>query len=284
MKHTDQAPTGGVFGARRQRGVVSGAALTQDTDLGNRRLIGLIAISVLAVLALLTGALPRLAEQARPGSPLLQGAAILGSGLLLMSMAAALAKRFGRPGRRGFRAHVLMACAGLVLVSAHTTGNLDGPPALLLLTLLALVVLGVWARVPGARHMAATFGTKTAALSPVSAATRARLQTLIARKRALLDRLQPGADEGLFSLTPSHWLRRPGLALAYQRLVTEERRLLGARASVRGAQGWWRLVHQLLAAGFVAGLVVHVIVVTFFAAYVAEGRDIYWWHLAKWSF
>ena len=29
MKHTDQAPTGGVFGARRQRGVVSGAALTQ---------------------------------------------------------------------------------------------------------------------------------------------------------------------------------------------------------------------------------------------------------------
>jgi len=33
---------------------------------------------------------------------------------------------------------------------------------------------------------------------------------------------------------------------------------------------------------FLAGLILHVIVVTFFAGYVAEGRDIYWWHLAAW--
>jgi hypothetical protein len=30
------------------------------------------------------------------------------------------------------------------------------------------------------------------------------------------------------------------------------------------------------------GLITHVIVVLFFAGYVADGRDIYWWHFTAW--
>ena len=57
---------------------------------------------------------------------------------------------------------------------------------------------------------------------------------------------------------------------------------MGTRASVGFAQAWWRPLHLAIAALFVAGLLVHVVTVTFFAGYVADGGRITWWHLMDW--
>ena len=57
-----------------------------------------------------------------------------------------------------------------------------------------------------------------------------------------------------------------------------------ARASVGAAQAWWRPLHLALAATFIVGLLIHVVMVTFFAGYVAEGRPVTWWHLTAWDF
>jgi hypothetical protein len=169
-------------------------------------------------------------------------------------------------------------------VLAHWSFHLLHFPTLLLVLLAGLVALGVWSRGPGAVAMANTFGRKHAAFAAPSPETRARLVALIAEKQALLARLDPQANEATFSLQPRHVLSRPGQALAYQRLCAEELRLTGAVASLSPAQRHWRLVHRLLAWTFVAGLALHVVLVLFFAGYVAEGREITWWRFADWDF
>ena len=109
-----------------------------------------------------------------------------------------------------------------------------------------------------------------------------RLLALIAEKTALLARLDPEASEALFSVTLRHLLRKPVKSLAYMRLVRREAELMGTRRSVPFAQAWWRPLHMALAWMFLAGLILHIVLVTFFAGYVADGREIYWWHLAAW--
>ena len=121
-----------------------------------------------------------------------------------------------------------------------------------------------------------TFGTKHAGRPAPTLAERERLKAIIAEKQALLAKLEPSAGEGTFSPLARHWLRAPTLALAYQRLANEELRLTGAVAMLSRAQRHWRLLHRLLAWGVVGGLVAHVLVVTFFADYVADGADVYW--------
>lgn len=254
-----------------------------NTDLPDSRLAAIVIAALGAALVGLVIA-PALPDGlARPGGPLLQGAAILGSILLLASLWAVLAKKRGRPGKAGFRSHVWLASAGTVLVAVHSTGTLFKIPSLLLVSLAALIALGVWSRVIASKRMARTFGTKLAGFSKPNETTRARLGGLIEEKRALLREIDAGADESTFSLQARHWLASPGRALAYHRAVLEEHRLIGTRASVSPAQAYWRIVHRLLAWGFVAGLAIHILTVTFFAGYVAEGREIYWWHLTRWG-
>jgi cytochrome b561 len=182
-----------------------------------------------------------------------------------------------------FNAHVLCSLAGVVLIAVHSGGFLRRPPALILLALLGLVALGVIARVRVSREMARTFGSKTPHFPAPDAAALARLRELIAEKRKLLAQLDPQADEGTFSVNLPHFLRAPRLALAYRRLATEEARLLGTRAAVSRAQGAWRPLHLLLAWLFVVGIVIHVVTVTFFAGYVADGGPVTWWHVTAWG-
>jgi hypothetical protein len=59
-----------------------------------------------------------------------------------------------------------------VLVVIHSAGFLRRPPALLFLALLALIVLGVWARVRLSARMAATFATKQRGFVPAGGASR----------------------------------------------------------------------------------------------------------------
>jgi uncharacterized protein YhhL (DUF1145 family) len=67
------------------------------------------------------------------------------------------------------------------------------------------------------------------------------------------------------------------------RLAREESRLLGVRRAVGPAQAWWRPLHMLIAWVFILGVLVHVVTVTFFAGYVADGGPVTWWHLTAWG-
>lgn len=259
-------------------------ALRAGGDLPNARLAAIVALALLAgvFLAALAPSLP--APWGRPGGPLLQAAAALGSLLLLASFAAVLAKRFGRSGKTGFRRHVWLASVGAAMVFAHAASNVTRPAGFLLALLFALILLGVWSRTAGARRMAATFGEKRRAFAGPDAANRARLAEIVQAKRALLARLDAAADEGVFSPGPRHWLRAPLATFAYARLAGTEARLMAARAEISPAQAWWRLGHRLLAWAFVAGLVLHIVIVMWFAGYVADGGEVYWLHFAAWDF
>lgn len=253
-------------------------------DLTDARLLQLIAGTLLAIAGWFA-VRPWLPQAWRvPGSPALYLCGAAGASLLLVPAVFALVKRAGRSRNPvgWFNAHVTCACGGSVLIAIHSAGYLRRPPALLIAAIAGLAALGVWARVRGARRMAATFASKAPRFGIPDAPTRERLRTVLADKRALLGRLDPRAQEGTFSVTLAHLLRRPRLALAYQRLAREETRLLGTRRAVGPAQGWWRPLHILLAWTFVLGVLIHVTTVTFFAGYVAGGGPITWWHLAKW--
>ncbi len=219
-----------------------------------------------------------------PGSPTLYVLGVAGTVLLCVSLVFVVTKRTGVGGSPlgWFSAHVVTATLGGVLVTVHSGGFLRHAPALLLVALFFLVVLGVWARVRVSRRMSATFASREASFAPLGADDRERLARLIREKEALLSRLDPGASEGTFSPRLKHWLSKPGLTFAYARLVGRENRLLGMRAGVSGVQAYWRVVHVALAFVFLLGILGHVVTVTFFAGYVAGGGEIYWWHLTKW--
>ncbi len=231
---------------------------------------------------IIRGALPE--AWRAPGGPALYLTGVAGVLLLLVPVAFVVAKRGGRSANPvgWFNAHIVCSLAGMVLIAIHSGGFLRRPPALLLLALAALAVLGVWARARGSRHMAATFASKAPAFQVPDAATRERLRALIAEKRRLLAGLDPQAAEGTFSVNLPHFIRSPRLALAYRSLAREESLLLGTRRAVPLEQAWWRPLHMALAWLFVLGVAVHVVTVTFFAGYVADGGPITWWHLAAW--
>lgn len=254
-------------------------------DVSNRTLIALTA-AMAALLAAYFLALPLLPAALRtPGSPVVYLIGVVGTVLLLVAAAFVLAKRLGRGGSPvvWFAAHVGCGTVGFALVAVHSTGRFDQAPALLLANLLALLVLGIWARLWASRRMADTFGTKLRGFAVPDSATRTELARLIEQKTALLAKLDPAANEATFSVTLAHILRRPRTALAYLRLVRAEATLMGTRRSVGTAQAWWRPLHLLLAATFLIGLVVHIVMVTFFAGYVADGGPVTWWHITAWE-
>ena len=253
-------------------------------DLADRTL-GVLLLATGLVVALYFVLKPLLPEMFQvPGSPLLQSAAIAGAILLLAPLGFSLAKRSGQSAmpNRWFIAHVVASLAGFALIAAHTAAKLDRPPALLLVVFLALAVSGAVARLRLSRAMASTLGRKTRGFATPDPALRAELQSLIARKKALLLRLEPEAAEGTFSVTLSHWLQSPGLAFAYSRLAAREASLMGTRRSVSFAQGFWRPLHMAMGWIFLAGMAVHIVVVLFFAGWAAGDREITWWHLTAW--
>jgi hypothetical protein len=259
--------------------------LSRRGDIPDPALLALCAATLGAALGWLA-LLPDLPEALHsPGSPALQSLAILGAALLMVPLAYALAKRSRRTRTPAawLSAHTLAALAGTLLVSVHAAGRLLEAPALLLLNLIALMGLGLWARVGGARRMADTFASKQHAFAPGDPALRARLAGVLGEKRRLLPVLDADAAEGTFSVTLRHWLEHPGAARRYDALAREEARLMGQRASVSRAQAWWRTLHVLLALTFILGLAVHVALVTFFAGWVADGGDAYWWHVSAWG-
>ena len=253
-------------------------------DLDNRRLTWLVCGTILAI-ALYFLLLPGMPEAWRtPGSPELYLMGVSGAVLLLTAASFSIAKRGKSTSSpvAWFAAHVNLACLGSLCIAIHSVGYMRRPPALLILALIGLAALGVWARIYGAKRMAATMGTKRPAFAAPDPTLQSKIRDVIEKKTALLRKLDSAATEATFSPNLSHWLAKPFKTMAYIRLVRAEETLIGTRQSVGGAQAYWRALHLALAGLFVIGLFIHVITVTFFAGYVADGGEIYWWHLTKW--
>ncbi len=253
-------------------------------DIGDRLLAYLVFAAAVVLVTFFAFQHELSGEWHLPGSPTLYLFGVAGTLFLCVSLVFVITKRTGLGGSppSWFSAHVVTSTLGGVLVTIHSAGFLRYAPALLLVALLLLVILGVWARVRLSRSMAATFASREQSFSPLSSGNRERLARIIKEKESILSRLEPGAEEGVFSLGLRHWFTRPGLAFAYARLVGREHNILMARSGVSYAQAYWRMIHIVLAFVFLLGILGHVITVTFFAGYVSGGGEIYWWHLTKW--
>lgn len=234
------------------------------------------------LLALLSGiALP----DAAPGSPVHQAMAALGTLLLLVPVAFSLVKRSGHAWRTPawFSAHVLASVAGAILVTAHAgAGNLLSPPGLVWIVLIALVAQGLAARSLLPRRTSALFASRVDSFDEPDPELRERLRTVIEAKRGLLAVLDPAADEALFSPDLRHALRHPWMTLRYARLAAREARLVGRRRAGL-VLAFWRRTHIALAALLVLGVCIHVVLVLFFAGYVARGGPVDWWHITAWG-
>ncbi|WP_440997869.1 hypothetical protein [Arhodomonas sp. SL1] len=266
-----------------QGGRAVNAAAAPRRDLPPRALRAVTLLLVVGLAAAVLSGL--LLPGATPGTPLRQSLAALGTVLLFVPVAFSLVKRSGRAWRAPawFSAHVLASAGGAVLVTAHATaGNLLSPPGLVWLALLALLAQGLAARILLSRRIAALFASRITSFGEVDGDLRERLRTVIEAKRALLTALDPDADEALFSPNLTHLLRHPWLTWRYARLAAREARLVGRREAGL-VLAFWRRAHIALAVLFVLGVLGHVVLVLFFAGYVAGGEPVGWWHVTAWG-
>ena len=207
--------------------------------------------------------------------------------LCLTPFAFSIAKRAGRADSppAWFIAHVVAATVGVALLVVHFRPSMSvGPPALLLAGGLFLVVQGVWARVWLAHRVAGVFGGRYAAIIGPGDVDKERLRTLIDAKTALLTRLDRKARRsavlaGAVPLVPPS-AAEPSIRAAGEGGVGPSSDGTGPsrRSSHIGVRCILRSRFM-----FLAGLLVHVVTVTFFAGYVADGGPIDWWHLTAWG-
>ena len=239
-------------------------------------------VAILVALILAWPALPA------PGSTLGQSSAALGALLLFTPFLFLLMKRSGgsESPPAWFIAHVLATSLGSCLIFVHVAnGDWLSPPGVVLVLMVFLVLQGSLLRVILSRGFSLLFARSSAPLGFTAPAglDKAALQSVIDAKVELLARLDPSADEALFSPALKHWLGRPLDSYRYQRLAQREARMVGARAGVAAGLRWSRRLHMLAALGFYLGLLAHVIVVLFFAGYVAGDGEIDWWHVTAWG-
>ncbi len=256
---------------------------SQRPDLSARQIMSLLALVAAAAFILLPWP-----GMPTPGSAIGQGAAAFGALLLLTPLVFTLMKRSGLAASppAWFVAHVVATSLGICLVFLHVAaGNWLTPAGLVLLCLVFLVFQGGIMRAFVADEFALLFARTSAAQGFTAPAglDKTALQAVIDAKTGLLRRLDPAADESLFSPALKHWMRSPWLSLRYQLLAEREAGLVGARASAGGGLRWWRRLHMLIALAFYAGLVAHVVVMLFFAGYAAGEGPIDWWHITAWG-
>lgn len=253
-------------------------------DLSNRVLVFLVgatAAIIVAYFAVVQSLLP--IAWRTPGSTPLYVTGVAGASFLLVAAVFSWVKRTGSSSPPAwFCAHVVATLIGAILICIHSAGYLRRPPAALLAVLALAILVGLWGRVLVAQMMARTFSSKRAGFAKPDADLRRVLHEIIVRKHETLLRLDPGASEATFSVTLSHWVRRPWQSLRYARLARAEAQIIGTQRSVPVVQASWRFVHLVLAILFIGGLIIHVITVTFFAGYVSGYKPVHWWHLRAW--
>ncbi|MEX0343912.1 MAG: hypothetical protein AB3N20_03250 [Rhizobiaceae bacterium] len=160
--------------------------------------------------------------------------------------------------RLWFSVHVIGSLAGVCLAIIHSGGQLLSPPGALLVLLGATVILGGWIRLNGSTRFAHRMGARPNAFLGGGLQNRQTLRKLIDDKIELLGRLEPAANEALFSPQLKHWLDKPVLSARYLRLMEKERHVSGARSDAGAVTAWSRRIHMVLGALFVAGLAIHI--------------------------
>jgi hypothetical protein len=223
-----------------------------------------------------------------PGSTPGQLCAALGALLLLAPFLFVLMKRSGMAESppAWFIAHVVATALGSGLIFIHVkSGDWLTPPGLVLALLLFLLLQGSLIRVTLARGFSLLFARSSASqgFSAPPTLDRQALQQIIDDKVSLLAKIDPGADEALFSPALKHWLGHPVRSFRYQVLAEREAAQVGARAGAGVLLAWSRRIHMLAALLFYLGLVAHIIIVLFFAGYAAGGGEIGWWHITAWG-
>ena len=257
------------------------------------RSLALVALGLLGFAAVyLLGGLNWVPWDLRPGSPVGQSfgiaaALILLSTLYYLPLRRSDGGRWGKPAAQAL--HGLVGSAGTALAIMHSQAALREWSTLVLLAVVGLLATGIYGRVVAPIRVGTTFGRSAVPYAP--AARRHAVPTpsdrLVAEKRRLLGTIAAEAREGEFVLRWHHWTRSPSKAWRYHRLAISERRALArnplsASSEVSALERRWRRVHLGLAGLFIIGLLAHVVTTVFFAGYVADGREIYWWHLTRW--
>ena len=252
-------------------------------DLPNHAIFVFVVIAIIGAIIALSP-LP----QHRPGSPNGQWAAFLGLIALLAPMLFSLMKRSGASENPPFWfiTHVVCACIGVYFILFHAAaGNWFSPPGVALFLMLFLVIQGAYLRISISSRFSHLFA-RSAVSGGFGAAAKfdkPQLQALIEHKQRLLQTLDSSAREALFSPGLGHWLKHPWLTLRYQKLIAEEARMIGARASAGFWMAWSRRIHMIAAALFFIGRFAHVIIVLFFAGYAAGEGEIDWWYITDWG-
>jgi len=252
-------------------------------DLPNHAILVLLVLSLIALIITLTPI-----EQASPGTVNRQWAGAIGALLLFAPFLFTLLKRSGLSASPPFWfvIHVLCASAGAYLIFFHAAGgDWMSPPGLVLILMIFLLVQGSFLRVSVSNRFSHLFARTSIAPGFARPQTldKAHLKVLIEYKQQLLQKLDPRADEALFSPNLRHWLQHPWLSLRYQRLISVEADVIGARAGAGLVLAWSRRLHMLAATLFYLGLVAHIIVVLFFAGYASGGDEIDWWYITDYG-
>ncbi|MCP3688611.1 MAG: hypothetical protein GY784_09375 [Gammaproteobacteria bacterium] len=223
-----------------------------------------------------------------PASPGAQWAGACGALALLVPFLFSVFKRSGLSASPPFWfvGHVLFACLGVYLILYHAAaGNWVSPPGFVLFLMLFLVIQGALLRTSISAKFSRLFARSSSApgFSKPDGLDKARLRVLIECKQSLLRQLDAGASEAVFSPNLQHWMRRPLLSLKYQRLISMEANMVGARHSAGVLLAWSRRLHMLVAVLFFLGLISHIAVVLFFAGYAAGGEAVDWWYITDWG-
>lgn len=227
-------------------------------------------------------------RDAAPGSAAGQWLALLGCAFLLVPFAFSGLKRsdlqISAPG--WFVAHVICACSGLLLILAHTAGgDWISAPGFVLACLCLLIVQGFIARAILSPRISELFAGQPTSFGfggqPL--VDKQQLSHLIEQKQSVLNSLDKTASEAVFSPNLSHWVRHPLLTLRYIKLANKESAMVGSQARAGWVMRWWRPMHMTLSLAFLLGMFAHIVVVLFFAGYVAGDEPIHWWHITDWG-
>lgn len=217
-----------------------------------------------------------------PGSPELYLTGLVGTAFVLVPLLFSLTKRVGVQRRPPFwfSLHLVGAVVGVFLLFVHSGGHLDSPPTMLLLLAVVLIAQGTWMRVWGSQRFAAIFSTKLTAFRDGIKPDKNALREILVQKQCVLETLDGDAVEATFSPRLRHWIRRPAVTFRYIRLVSKEGALMGTKQSVPRLVAHMRAAHILMALLFWAGLLLHVLLVTFFAEFLSDGEPVHWWHIS----
>ncbi len=182
--------------------------------------------------------------------------------------------------------HLLLGLLGGSMAVLHSAGRLGKAPTLVLLAALGIMALGLYGRLLAGRLAYRGFAGDPGVFLPADTARPRAALPLIKEKERLLSALEPRASEGTFSLTPGHWLRHPVASAGFALLALQEEQLVLRMRSLSWSpvlllQRYWRFLHLLLVALLLLGVLAHSIMVLFFAGYIAEGSEPYWWYIRR---